>query len=200
MATKISNKKQHFIGQNKQKYFRINACRIDNKEFSESFDVLKDPNTTGTEQEIQEQVQFSLQLRDAMNTVVEMIDRMEWIRKELGDLIPTTKNAKLQKELIAMQTQAEGISAKLYDIHLTGAREDAFRSPMQLYGRLSALASDITANGVDFKPTNQQGEVYGVLKDRMVKVQQEYTTLLEKQLPQINNKLPDQKINLEKKN
>jgi hypothetical protein len=34
----------------------------------------------------------------------------------------------------------------------------------------------------------------------MVKVQQEYTTLLEKQLPQINNKLPDQKIDLEKKN
>jgi hypothetical protein len=174
--------------------------KIDGKEFSESFEVLKDPNTTGTEQEIQEQVMFSLQLRDAMNTVVEMIDRMEWIRKELAELIPTTKNAKLQKELIAMQTQAEGISAKLYDIHLTGAREDAFRSPMQLYGRLSALASDITANGVDFKPTNQQGEVYGVLKDRMVKVQQEYSTLLEKQLPQINNKLPDQKINMEKKN
>jgi len=174
--------------------------KIGGKEFTESFDVLKDPNTTGTEQEIQEQVVFSLQLRDAMNTVVEMIDRMEWIRKELGDLIPVTKNAKLKKELIAMEVQAQGISAKLYDIHLTGAREDAFRSPMKLYGRLSALASDITANGVDFKPTDQQGEVYGVLKDRMVRIQKEYTTLLEKQLPQINNKLPDQKINLERKN
>lgn len=174
--------------------------KIGDKEFTESFDVLKDPNTTGTEQEIQEQVMFSLQLRDAMNTVVEMIDRMEWIRKELGDLIPTTKNARLKKELVAMEEQAQGISAKLYDIHLTGAREDAFRSPMKLYGRLSALASDITANGVDFRPTNQQGEVYGVLKGRMDRVQEEYKTLLEKQVPQINNKLPDQKIDLEKKN
>jgi hypothetical protein len=124
---------------------------------------------------------------------------MEWIRKELSDLIPTTKNAKLKKELVAMEAQAQAISAKLYDIHLTGAREDAFRAPMKLYGRLSALASDISANGVDFKPTNQQGEVYGVLKGRMDRVQQEYTTLLEKQVPQLNNKLPDQKINLEKK-
>ncbi|MCB9238830.1 MAG: glycosyl hydrolase [Flammeovirgaceae bacterium] len=174
--------------------------KMGDKEFTETFDVLKDPNTTGTEEEIQEQVMFSLQLRDAMNTVVEMIDRMEWIRKELGDLIPITKNAKLKKELLQMEEQAQGISARLYDIHLTGAREDAFRSPMKLYGRLSALASDITANGVDFRPTNQQGEVYGVLKGRMVRIQQEYNTLLEKQLPQINNKLPDQKINIEKKN
>ncbi|MEQ9591192.1 MAG: glycosyl hydrolase [Cyclobacteriaceae bacterium] len=164
--------------------------------------VLKDPNTTGTQSEIEEQVKFSLKLRDAMNTVVEMIDRIEWIRKEVEELIATTKNAKLKSELIAIQNNAEGIAGKLYDIHLTGAREDAFRSPMKLYGRLSALASDITANGVDFKPTNQQGEVYGVLNDRLVRVQKEYSTLLEKQVPQLNNKLPDnnRKIDLEKKN
>ncbi len=48
------------------------------------------------------------------------------------------------------------IAGSLYDIHLTGAREDAFRSPMKLYGRLSALASDIGGFGVDFKPTDQQ--------------------------------------------
>ncbi len=164
--------------------------------------VLKDPNTTGTQAEIEEQVKFSLELRDAMNTVVEMIDRIEWIRKEVEELIATTKNAKLKNELIAIQNNAEGIAGKLYDIHLTGAREDAFRSPMKLYGRLSALASDITANGVDFRPTNQQGEVYGVLNDRLVRVQKEYSTLLEKQVPQLNNKLPDnnRKIDLEKKN
>lgn len=174
--------------------------KIGDKEYTKTFDVLKDPNTVGTQKEIEEQVAFSLQLRDAMNTVVEMIDRMEWIRSELGELILSTKNSKTKKELMAMKEQADAISGKLYDIHLTGAREDAFRAPMQLYGRLSALASDITANGVDFKPTNQQGEVYGVLKDRMVNVQKQYNTLLEKQVPQLNNKLPDQKINLERKN
>ncbi len=176
--------------------------KIGEKEFTKTVEVLKDPNTSGTVESIREQVAFSLQLRDAMNTVVEMIDRVEWIRKELVELIPTVKNSKLKNELIALQEKSQSISAQLYDIHLTGAREDAFRSPMKLYGRLSALASDITANGIDFKPTNQQGDVYGVLKDRLVKVQQEYTTLLDKQVPQLNNKLPDQnrKIDLEKKN
>lgn len=137
-----------------------------------------------------------------MNTVVEMIDRVEWIRKELGELIPMVKSSKLKGELMAQQGKSENVSAQLYDIHLTGAREDAFGSPMKLHGILSALASDITANRVDFKPRSQQGEVYGVLKDRMVRVQREYTTLLEKQVPQLNNMLPDKerKIDLEKKN
>ncbi len=176
--------------------------KIGDNEFIKSIQVLKDPNTVGTIETIREQVEFSLQLRDAMNTVVEMIDRVEWIRKELEEIIPTIKNGKLKSELVALQEKSQGIAGKLYDIHLTGAREDAFRSPMQLYGRLSALASDITANGVDFKPTNQQGEVYGILKDRLVRVQQEYTTLLDQQVPQLNNKLPEEnrKIDLEKKN
>jgi hypothetical protein len=176
--------------------------KIGGEETIKPIQVLKDPNTSGTVESIKEQVAFSLQLRDAMNTVVEMIDRVEWIRKELEEIIPTTKNSKLKSELIALQEKSLGISAQLYDIHLTGAREDAFRSPMKLYGRLSALASDITANGVDFKPTNQQGDVYGVLQERLVKVQKEYTTLLEQQVPQLNNKLPDKdrKIDIEKKN
>ncbi|HNP97397.1 MAG TPA: glycosyl hydrolase, partial [Cyclobacteriaceae bacterium] len=176
--------------------------KIGEIEITKELEVLKDPNTEGTIESIKEQVAFSLQLRDAMNTVVEMIDRIEWIRKELEELIPTVKNSKLKAELLALQEKSVSISGRLYDIHLTGAREDAFRSPIQLYGRLSALANDITANGVDFKPTNQQGDVYGVLKERLVRVQQEYSTLLDKQVPQLNNKLPDQnrKIDLERKN
>ncbi len=176
--------------------------KIGEIEITKELEVLKDPSTEGTIESIKEQVAFSLQLRDAMNTVVEMIDRIEWIRKELEELIPTVKNSKLKAELLALQEKSVSISGRLYDIHLTGAREDAFRSPIQLYGRLSALANDITANGVDFKPTNQQGDVYGVLKERLVRVQQEYSTLLDKQVPQLNNKLPDQnrKIDLERKN
>ena len=65
------------------------------------------------------------------------------------------KNSELKQvdRLIGIATQ---IAGSLYDIHLTGAREDAFRSPMKLYGRLSALASEINSSGIDFKPTNQQ--------------------------------------------
>ncbi|HNP95054.1 MAG TPA: glycosyl hydrolase, partial [Cyclobacteriaceae bacterium] len=66
--------------------------KIGEIEITKELEVLKDPSTEGTIESIKEQVAFSLQLRDAMNTVVEMIDRIEWIRKELEELIPTVKN------------------------------------------------------------------------------------------------------------
>jgi hypothetical protein len=181
------------------KYFA--KIKVGDTEIIKPIEVLKDPSTEGTQQEIEEQVAFSLQLRDAMNTVVEMIDRIEWIRRELEDMIPTIKSVKLKKEMVTVQDQATAIAGQLYDIHMTGAREDAFRSPMQLYGRLSALASDITANGVDFKPTNQQTEVKGVLNERMVRVQKEFQTLLDKQVTQLNDKLINEnaKIDIEGK-
>ena len=62
----------------------------------------------------------------------------------------------------------------LYDIHLTGAREDAFRSPMQLYGRLSALASDLSGHGIDFKPTDQQRDVQAIFNKRLKVVEEKF--------------------------
>ncbi|MEZ4901351.1 MAG: hypothetical protein R2822_06100 [Spirosomataceae bacterium] len=49
---------------------------------------------------------------------------------------------------------------------------------MQLYGRFQALASDIGANGADFKPTNQQREVYAVLNERLQNVQNKYDSVI----------------------
>jgi hypothetical protein len=73
----------------------------------------------------------------------------------------------------------------LYDVNLTGAREDAFRNPVQLYERFSALASDISANGVDFKPTSQQQAVFNVLNQRLQQVQSQYDGVLKTNLPKL---------------
>jgi hypothetical protein len=72
---------------------------------------------------------------------------------------------------------------------------------MKLYGRLSSLASDINGSGIDFKPTNQQGEVYQILNKRLVQTQQEFDKLVEEDIKAFNEKLNrlDMKINIEKK-
>lgn len=152
----------------------------------QTFEVFKDPNAKNPVADIEAQVAFSLQLRDALNQTVTLINELEVIRKKVAEMqnpllrgVPegrgvskTSKNQQL--DLLTFEQAATNLSAQLYDIHLTGAREDAFRNPMQLYGRLQALASDIGANGADFKPTDQQREVYAVLNERLQKVQKEY--------------------------
>ena len=175
--------------------------KVGEEEFYQALEVKKDPRTMGTIETIQEQVEFSLQLRDAMNLAVNMINKVEILRRELEDLIPELKSGGDLKEAQRLKMAAVNVAGKLYDIHLTGAREDAFRSPMKLYGRLSALASDINASGIDFIPTNQQGEVYQVLNGRLQKVISEIDELIEEDINAFNQKLEksQRKIDLEKK-
>ncbi|MFZ9003729.1 MAG: ABC transporter permease subunit, partial [Robiginitalea sp.] len=88
------------------------------------------------------------------------------------------------------------IAGTLYDIHLTGAREDAFRAPMKLYGRLSALASDITGNGADFKPTDQQQEVYAVFNGRLEAVNQKFKKFMEIEVKKLNVQLKNSELQI----
>ena len=70
------------------------------------------------------------------------------------------------------------IEGKLYDIALTGAREDAFRTPNQLYEKLASVGSDISASSADFRPTDQQGEVYGMLRTQLDGLKKQFSTLV----------------------
>ncbi|MEO0571501.1 MAG: glycosyl hydrolase [Bacteroidota bacterium] len=170
---------------------------IGEQEFIRNLTVLKDPSTVGTLEDINQQVSFSLELRDAMNLAVNMINDIEDIRSELKTILPELQIEQDKLTAKQLMENARHISATLYDIHLTGAREDAFRSPMKLYGRLSALASDIGGFGVDFKPTNQQRKVYEVLNERLVKAQNAYKKFFEFEVKQLNAQLKKSELELE---
>ncbi len=100
-----------------------------------------------------------------------MINRIEWLRKQLLDLETMFADDDGVKTILEAAGElgdtAVTVEGRLFDVNMTGAREDAFRGPMKLYGRLSALGSDISAWGADFPPTEQQIEVHGVLLQRL---------------------------------
>lgn len=159
------------------------------QDVSKMFNVLKDPYSDGTQEDIEAQVYFSLQLRDAINVAVSNINAVEMLRKELEEIIDEESDKRTQKEAMRLLAIAEDIASKLYDIHLTGAREDAFRNPIKLYGRLSALASDINGSGIDFRPTNQQGEVYEVLNERLQAAVEQFDQIINEDIPKFNKAL-----------
>ena len=169
---------------------------VGEQEYIREFDVLKDPASEGTLEDIEEQVAFSLELRDAMNTAVLMINEMEGIRAELDSILPQLTQAEDLEKARELQVLAESISASLYDIQLTGAREDAFRAPMKLYGRLSALASDITGKGADFKPTDQQREVYAIFNDRLEAVDKKFKTFMKVEVQRLNSQLKKSELQI----
>lgn len=170
---------------------------VGDEEFIRELDVLKDPSTEGTLPEIEAQVAFSLELRDAMNIAVTLINDVEDIKSELQEIIPKLKKKSDQAKARELYNSAQSVVSALYDIHLTGAREDAFRSPMKLYGRLSALASDIGAFGVDFKPTDQQREVYAIFNKRLENTHTKFKKFMSVEVPRLNSQIKKSELQIQ---
>jgi hypothetical protein len=162
---------------------------------SQSFTVLKDPSTAGTDADVQAQAKLARAIRAEQDSVARMINRLEWIRKQVRDLAAQLRDSALvsdsgAKRIAALADSLDRsvvrVEGMLFDVNLTGAREDAFRNPMQLYGRLAALQSDMAENGSDFAPTAQQLAVHEVLAQRLGEATQRFVDLLTKEMPRFS--------------
>jgi photosystem II stability/assembly factor-like uncharacterized protein len=162
-------------------------------------DVRRDPNSEGTDSDITAQVALALRIRDAMNETVALIDESEWsrrgfeqlrsnLRERLKDLreygpspgrdLSIADAEAFLKEIDGVEKKVIEIESKLYDITLTGAREDAFRSPNQLYEKLASVGSDVSASSSDFRPTDQHGQVYGMLREQLDGLKKQFSGLV----------------------
>ena len=162
-------------------------------------EVRRDPNSEGTDADIVAQVTLALRIRDALNETVALIDESEWsrrgfeqlrtnLRERLKDLreygpspgrdVSIADAEGFLKEIDSVEKKVVAIESKLYDVALTGAREDAFRNPNQLYEKLASVGSDIAASSADFRPTDSQGAVYGMLREQLDGLKKQFSGLV----------------------
>ncbi len=172
---------------------------VDGAEHIKNITVKKDPSTPSSEADIRSQVKLSLEILDDINSLAQTINQIEWIRKQLHNL-----TAVLQEEegAAAVMTSVEELEEKLlaveenlFQMQLTGAGQDIFRSPAKLYSQYCTLAgavagaADIGYGYDDYPPTTQQVEVHEVLKERLTTYKTQFNELLDQDLPAFNNLL-----------
>src|SRR5215831_4645945 len=165
---------------------------------TQSVTVLKDPNTAASDADVAAQGKLARVIRGEQDSVARMINRLEWVRKQVHDLAGQLRDSSLVSDTGAKRLapladslerrviKAEGM---LFDVNLTGLREDAFRNPMQLYGRLAALQSDVAENSADFAPTAQQLGVQDVLAQRLAEATRAFTDVMTKDVPRFSAEL-----------
>jgi hypothetical protein len=175
---------------------------VSGKTLSREVEILKDPSTSGTAPDIRAQTELALSIRDDMDTTAVMIDRLEWLRKQLEDLsdllasqahrgarASTSDPGDLRKRVDAARDSATAVEGRLFDIHLTGAREDAFRHPNRLWSRYASLLSDVAEESSDFPPTDQQRQVFGLLHGRLGEARAAYDDLVTRIVPALREAL-----------
>jgi photosystem II stability/assembly factor-like uncharacterized protein len=165
-----------------------------------SLTVLPDPHSPGTEQSIRAQVQFARDVLAEENEAADMINHLEWTRRQTEDLV-TVLNSSGDKystavnDAKAFEQKTVALEGKLIDIHNTGRSEDAFREPVQLYERISWMVGPMVgtpgsgSGGGDLAPTAQQIAVNDEFKQQLAQIQTEFKHFVASDTPEFNSTL-----------
>ena len=179
---------------------------VGGEELERTVTVRKDPHTANSVEDVRAQTELALRIRDAISSASRMIDRLEWLRKDLSELrtmlaaeggragpavaeLDSASVGELDRGARELAERAVEVEGRLFDVNLTGAREDAFRNPNRLYGRLSALLYEVSAASGDSPPTDQQRQVFDLLSERLERARAAYRQLLEEELPAYRSRL-----------
>lgn len=169
---------------------------VGEKEFSQKLIVKKDPHSTGSEEDIHAQIKLLMEVRNNIEGVAEMINQLEWMRKQIYDL-----QALLMKEKSAESIMAAGkeldkkvisIEENLYEMSRTGRGSDSYRGPSKLIAQLLYVFGSV--GSADFPPTTQQMERHGMFKIELETYRNQLNELLKKDLPAFNGLLKEKNI------
>ena len=166
------------------------------QEVTAPLSVLKDPNSAGSEADIQKQTEMSVEIRKDLESAAEMVNAVEVIRAQLHDLSALLRG---DTNAAPARSAAEDLDKKLVNLedsliqrNLTGRGQDGVRWPVQLVSKLAYLANGVASS--DFPPTSQHAEVQALLRQRLRTYRQQFDELVARDVAALNNQLRERKI------
>jgi len=130
-----------------------------------ALEVRKDPNSSGTVAEIEQQLRMTAAIRTEMDRAADAVARIESVRVQLEALGRAVTDAEVQRAAQALGGKLVEIEMALVDLRLTGNGQDGVRFGSKLIGKLGYLANGL--GNADFPPTDQQVEVQGILRQQL---------------------------------
>jgi photosystem II stability/assembly factor-like uncharacterized protein len=132
-------------------------------------DVLKDPNSGGSLEEIRAQTALTRTLSVDIDSTVDMINTVEGVRGQIASLKATLagddKTADLRAAADSLEKKYIAMEEELFQVRITGRGQDDVRWPYKLAEQLIYLGQQVTSG--DWAPNDQQREVTAVLQQKM---------------------------------
>ena len=166
---------------------------VDGKSYTQPLQILRTPDSHGSDADLQSSVRLQLKVRDDINTVSDMTNQIEWMRRQLEDQRKTVagKDA-LLKAMAAIDLKLQDVEYKMITRADALSDDKYFQTAYKLYqnfiwlnGEIGTGAGDVAGTG-DWGPTETAiGLVFG-LEKQLAGVQAEYKSLMEKEVPAYN--------------
>ncbi len=170
--------------------------RVSGQEYSQPLQVLKDPGSGGSEQEIQQQVTLLKSVKSDQATVVGMLNAVELARYQLQNLsrllAGNREAADVRAATDSLERKFMTFEDNLHQIKLTGRGQDGVRYPGKLVQQIQYLEGGIS-NG-DYAPTTQQQEVHQLLAEQVQTYRTQFDQLVNQDLAQFNGMLRQRNV------
>ncbi len=146
--------------------------------------VLKDPNSGGSEAEIAEQFAFLSAVKEDLELAATAVHRIESVRVQLAGLGRVVTDGEALGAMDGFAEKLVELEMNLVDLRLTDQGQDGVRFDSKLMGKLGYLAGGLA--GADFRPTDQQVEVQGILASQLREHLAALEALMSRDLEELN--------------
>ncbi|MHB8055882.1 MAG: WD40/YVTN/BNR-like repeat-containing protein [Candidatus Aminicenantales bacterium] len=169
--------------------------KMGDKEYPQTLTVKKDPNTAGTEADIHEQTKIMLDIHEATNAVVALLNRVELIRKQISDIALLLKGKAdaepVVKAGLELDNKLVAFEDFFFPVGITGSGDD-LRWPDKFYAKLGFLAGHVGES--DFPPTSQQREVHELFKKQLAEQQENLRLIIANDVAVLNKMIAERGI------
>lgn len=164
--------------------------RVDGREATRALVVEKDPNTAGSEEDVRAEYQLALQIYRRIDETVDLVNRLEWTRKQLEDHSKMLASDKEAKALVAgLDARARAVEDLLLQPTLAEGDLKSFRGPLKLYLKLLWLQAETSSGGgdvagnADFPPTAAELQVFEKLAAELEEAKAAFRKLYDEHVP-----------------
>ncbi|MEO7135841.1 MAG: sialidase [Vicinamibacterales bacterium] len=161
------------------------------REVSQPLIVRKDPNSGGSDADVEAQSRMLVELRGSLNAAVDTVNQIEMMRSQIEALARLTNEPSVTKAADELNQQLMAVEMNLIDLRITGG-QDGVRYASKLVGKINYLAGGLSS--ADFKPTDQQLEAKKVIDDQLRGVQTQAAGLRTRVLSGFNDQLRTQNL------
>ncbi|MEO1051041.1 MAG: sialidase [Bacteroidota bacterium] len=158
---------------------------------AQSFKLMKDPNSEGTLNDINEQKALLDKIRTDYEEISLAVNEAERLRRQLKDLKPLVSE-EMSAQITALDSVVTQVENQMIQLKHTGKGQDLIRLPGMLMEKLNYLANTIAI--ADFKPADQYVEVYEKLHAEWAEVQKTWEQVKKKDIASFDATMKEQKI------
>lgn len=173
------------------------TLRVGGEEHTGSLTVLKDPSSEGSMADIRAQFELMQEIRNDYDATADAVNRIEWVRRQLRDLVAVLESEGGADDLIGQANELEdeliAVEEDLIQLRTTGTGQDGVRYPSKIAGKLRHLSGGVET--ADFRPTDQHREVHTLLRSALMDARSEMDAVLQEDLAAFNRLLSERGLN-----